>query len=117
MTLDLEQTTNQLKETIDSLHDRYLEQSEPVDRTDHAFFEKVKKETAPHFELTKKWFEEAEVFVKDREVSVHPNQVQSTYENIEMLILHSYYLDIDKNRYKDLYHSSHYVLDMVLDNL
>ncbi|SDI98869.1 DUF1798 family protein [Salimicrobium halophilum] len=115
--MDLQQSTIQLKEAIDTLHDRYLAHSEPADRTDHEFFEKVKRETTPHFTLAQEWFEQAEVFVKSREVSVHPNQIQSTHENIEMLILHSYYLDVDKNRYKNLYNSSHYVLDMVLDNL
>ncbi|SIS37222.1 DUF1798 family protein [Salimicrobium flavidum] len=115
--MSLYELTHRLKSSIDELHDRYLRESGPVDRSDHEFFEKVKEETTPYFSLVQEWFEVAEPFVKNREVSVHPNQIQSTNENIEMLILHSYYLDVEKNRYKDLYQSSHYVLDMVLDNL
>ncbi|SDX72653.1 DUF1798 family protein [Salimicrobium album] len=115
--MSLQKRTRTLKESLDELHERYTSHTGPVDRTDHEFFEKVKNETAPYFELVQDWYEEVEPFVKERDVTVHPNQIKSTHENIEMLILHSYYLDVDKNRYKDLHQSSHYVLDMVLDNL
>ncbi len=115
--MTLKNETLAVKQMIDRLHELYLTTDGPVDKKDLGFFEKVKKETAPLFELNNGWVEQAEIFVKNRGTRVHPNQVKSTHENIEMLILHSYYLDIERKRYKELFQSSHYVLDMIIDDL
>ncbi|WP_082234026.1 DUF1798 family protein [Halobacillus massiliensis] len=108
--------THELKQLIDERHEKYMTTEGPVDKKDHDFFNRVKLETQSMFELTEKWRKAAEVYVKDRNVRVHPNQVSSTHENVEMLILHSYYLDVEKKRFKELHQSSHYVLDMILDD-
>ncbi|MCA0983061.1 YppE family protein [Halobacillus yeomjeoni] len=113
----MKQHTKELKQLIDRLHLQFIESEGPVDKKDHAFFNKVKQETGPMFEINEAWRDEAEVFVKERKASVHPNQVKSTHENIEMIILHSYYLDVDRKRFKELYQSVHYVLDMMLNDL
>ncbi|QAS50817.1 YppE family protein [Halobacillus litoralis] len=115
--MSLKTNTEKIKQLIDRLHGRFLNTEGPVDKKSHEFFNKVKEDTAPMFELTQTWMEEAEEFVKSRKANVHPNQVKSTHENLEMIILHSYYLDIPMKRYKELYQSSHYVLDMILDDL
>ncbi|MBM7552505.1 DUF1798 family protein [Thalassobacillus pellis] len=114
---DLYAQTMELKRLSDHLAERYAAGEGPVDRKDHDFFQMVKKETMPLFEKNDKWLDTASAFVKDREVKVHPNQVQSTHENIELLILHSFYLDVKKKRYNELHHSVHYVLDMILTSL
>ncbi|MFD1018447.1 DUF1798 family protein [Thalassobacillus hwangdonensis] len=108
--------TNNIRHLIDQLQEKFDQQQEPVDRKDKAYFEVVKKETAPMFELNDQWLELASEYVKNREVKVHPNQVKSTHENIELLILHSYFFDVKKKRYRELNHSVHYVLDMIVDN-
>ncbi|MCP3025894.1 DUF1798 family protein [Halobacillus sp. A5] len=115
--MKIQKLTLDVKELIDELHKKFMETEGPVDKNDHDFFHNVKKETKPLFDLTFMWLEAAESFVKNRGISVHPNQVKSTQENIEMLILHSYYLDIDKKRFKELHQSSHYVLDMILTDI
>ncbi|MFC7060416.1 YppE family protein [Halobacillus seohaensis] len=109
--------TIEMKELIDQLHQKFLTTEGPIDKKDFEFFNRVKEETRPMFDLTNQWLSEAEEFVKARGVNVHPNQVQSTFENLEMLILHSYYLDVEKKRFKELHQSSHYVLDMILDDV
>ncbi|MCP3030731.1 YppE family protein [Halobacillus sp. A1] len=115
--MSIKSLTMNLKELIDERMETYLITEGPIDKKDHNFFEKVKAETAPMFSLANDWLDEAEQFVKNRGVSVHPNQVKSTHENIEMLVLHSYYLDVEKKRFKELHQSSHYVLDMILDDI
>ncbi|WP_079530095.1 DUF1798 family protein [Halobacillus hunanensis] len=115
--MSLQETTIKIKQMIDDLHEQFIKAEDPADTKSLEFFHKVKSETAPMFELTSQWLEEAEEFVKSRSVSVHPNQVKSTHENIEMLILHSYYHDVERKRFKELHQSSHYVLDMVLNDL
>ncbi|UOQ46460.1 YppE family protein [Halobacillus salinarum] len=113
----LEENTQQLKQLIDRLHEQFINTTGPIDKKDHEFFERVKSETKPYFEWNQTWREQAEEFVKARDVRVHPNQIKSTHENIEMLILHSYYLDVQRKRYKELFQSAHYVLDMILADL
>lgn len=115
--MSLKEYTLELKSLIDQQHKRFLQTDGPVDRNNRDFFEHVKEKTKPMFEVNHQWMEEAEQFVKNRESSVHPNQVKSTHENIEMIILHSYYLDVDRKRFKELYQSSHYVLDMILSDI
>ncbi|MGP4075287.1 YppE family protein [Halobacillus sp. K22] len=115
--MGLEQHTKDLKQLIDQLHIQFLETEGPVDKKNHAFFKKVKEETSPMFELNSRWSEEAEEYVKNRRASVHPNQIKSTNENIEMIILHSYYVDVHRKRFKELYQSVHYVLDMILNDM
>ncbi|MGP4067849.1 YppE family protein [Halobacillus sp. B29] len=115
--MSLEEHTKDLKQLIDRLHTQFLETEGPVDKKNHAFFEKVKKETSPMFDLNSRWSEEAEEYVKNRGASVHPNQIKSTNENIEMIILHSYYVDVHRKRFKELYQSVHYVLDMILSDI
>ncbi|WP_226579239.1 YppE family protein [Halobacillus litoralis] len=115
--MSLKQHTEEMKQLIDQQHIRFLNTEGPVDKKSHEFFSQVKNETAPMFELNNAWMEEAEAFVKNRKARVHPNQVKSTHENMEMIILHSYYLDVPRKRFKELYQSSHYVLDMILSDL
>ncbi|RWZ60303.1 DUF1798 family protein [Halobacillus fulvus] len=115
--MSLQLYTEQLKKIIEERHEHFISHEGPVNKSDRDFFQKVKSETSDMFELNNKWRDEAEIFVKDRETSVHPNQVKSTHENIEMIILHSYYLDIHRKRFKELYQSAHYVMDMVLSDI
>ncbi|CDQ19537.1 protein of unknown function [Halobacillus karajensis] len=115
--MGLKENTKELKRVIDRCHHCFLTTEGPVDKKSYEFFNKVKEETSPLFELNNTWLGEAEAFVKDRKTNVHPNQVKSTHENIEMLILHSYYLDVHRKRFKELYQSVHYVLDMILNDL
>ncbi|WP_181348326.1 DUF1798 family protein [Thalassobacillus sp. CUG 92003] len=111
---DIQQLSWNIKELVDDLHERFIQAEEAVDKKDREFFERVKVETKPMFELAKDWLSQAEEFVKRRDVNVHPTQVQSTYENVEMLILHGYYADVPKKRFKEMYRSVHYVVDMIL---
>jgi hypothetical protein len=116
-TMSLRKYTEEMKELIDRQHLRFLNTEGPVDKKSYEFFGQVKKETAPMFKLNNEWMEAAETFVKNRNANVHPNQVKSTHENMEMIILHSYYLDVHRKRFKELYQSSHYVLDMILNDI
>ncbi|WP_173916334.1 DUF1798 family protein [Halobacillus sp. Marseille-Q1614] len=109
--------TNELKKLIDDRHEKFINTEGPIDKKDYEFFNRVKEETKPMFELAEDWLMAAEEFVKKRDVRVHPNQVKSTHENVEMLILHSYYLDVERKRFKELHQSSHYVLDMILADI
>lgn len=111
---DIFQLTKKIKHTIDQLSDVFFREGEPPSMNDKTFFLQMKEETASMYELLKQWEEQALQEVKLRNIDVHPHQVHATAENIELLILHSYYKDIRKRRYMEYHNSSHYVCNQVL---
>lgn len=115
--MELKFQTELLKKHLDQLKDIYEANEPPESVNDKHFFLQMKESTAPIYDLLEKWEEQALEFVKTRKVNVHPHQILSTKENIELLILHSYYVDIRRKRYMELNHSSHYIFDQLLRDL
>ncbi|WP_017472165.1 DUF1798 family protein [Amphibacillus jilinensis] len=109
--------TDKVQQARLQLKQRYLTNDKPDNKKDRDFFNMVKNETEPLFELIGKWEELALKAVKDREIAVHPQQVQSTRENFELIILHSYYIDIKQKRYMELHQAIDYVCQMIIDTL
>ncbi|GAB2574817.1 DUF1798 family protein [Gracilibacillus alcaliphilus] len=105
--------TNTIEKALAQLKQQYLTHKRPDNRRDPQFFELVKKETDPLFELVDKWYIEATNFVKNRDVRIHPQQIASTEENIKLLLLHSFYIDTPKSRYMELYQSVLYVFSLI----
>ncbi|WP_138417041.1 DUF1798 family protein [Aquibacillus sediminis] len=114
---ELKQLTDQLQLKIDELKSRYLTNEKPENKRDRDFFMYVKDQTTPTYEMIQQWQEVALAFVKDRKVQVHPQQIESTSENLELLLMHSYYIDVKRKRYMELHHSIHYVFDRLLEDL
>ncbi|MFC4404388.1 DUF1798 family protein [Gracilibacillus xinjiangensis] len=102
-----------LEQILDQLKDRYLTNERPENKRDPQFFQVVKERTNPIFEQIDEWYSSALLFIKKREVQVHPQQLQSTEENLKLLLLHSYYIDVRKKRYMELYQSVKYVFDLL----
>ncbi|QDP40423.1 DUF1798 family protein [Radiobacillus deserti] len=115
--MTLHESIESLKKDLQHLHTYYETHEKPENKRDPAFFEYVKEETTPIYKKIKAWEQEALAFVKDREVRVHPQQVASTAENLELLLMHSYYIDVRKKRYMELYKSVEYVFDLLLKDL
>ncbi|SFL85712.1 protein of unknown function [Gracilibacillus orientalis] len=101
----------ELEKELLRLKEYYLAHERPENKRDPEFFAFVKENTEPIFEKVDHWNEEALNFVKNRNVKVHPQQVESTEENIKLLLLHSYYVDVKRKRYMELYQSVLYVFD------
>lgn len=90
--------------------DRY-ERKEPVDRKNRESFLKVKQETEPIFQLIHLWEETVEKEI--HRLPVFPNQIKNTRDNMELLLMHSYYKDVRKKRFMELYHSIRYVFNQI----
>ncbi len=116
MTENVFQLTKKMKQTIDELHDIFFRDEEAPSLNDKTFFLNMKEETSPMYELLKTWEDLTLKEVKSRTIKVHPHQVHATAENIELLILHSFYKDLRKRRYMEYYNSSHYVCNQILDS-
>lgn len=115
--MNLETQTRQLKQELHYLKGRYEENVPPEDRRDKKFFQMVKEYATPIHTTLEEWEESTLEIVKAREVNIHPQQVTSTRENMELLLMHSFYIDVKRKRYMELNHSAHYVFDQLLNDL
>lgn len=115
--MDLLNMTLTLREQVDTLLEKYKEGSPPEDLRDRAFFQQVKEETTPAYDMAQKWTEQAIEFVKQHETKVHFQQILSTKDNLELLLMHSYYIDVKLKRYMELNYSVRYVFDLLTDDL
>jgi len=115
--MELKFQTELLKHHLEQLKEMFEANEPPENVSDKHFFLKMKESTSPIYDLLEEWEEQALEFVKTRNVNVHPHQVTSTRENVELLILHSYYVDARRKRYMELNHSSNYIFDLLLQDL
>ncbi|RDW22073.1 DUF1798 family protein [Oceanobacillus chungangensis] len=115
--MELSKQTETLREYLYNLRDKFEHSTPPENVKDRSFFEKVKEETTPIYDLIATWEEDALQTVKEKKITVHPQQVISTRENMELLIMHSYYKDARRKRYMELYNSVLYIYDQVIRDL
>ncbi|MBP2078293.1 DUF1798 family protein [Oceanobacillus polygoni] len=115
--MELKEQTESLKSHLNQLREKFDHNEAPVDSRDRAFFLKVREETLPIYTLLEEWEATALKVVKNREAKVHPHQVASTRENMELLLMHSYYIDARRKRYMELYTSILYVFDLLLEDI
>ncbi|WP_041450128.1 YppE family protein [Amphibacillus xylanus] len=105
--------TDQLQVASLKLRDRFLHHEAPEDPRDSDFFQMVKAETEPYFNLVAKWEELALDAVKSRKVIVHPQQIEATRENFELILLHSYYIDEKPKKFMELVQAIDYVCQQI----
>lgn len=115
--IELIRQTEQLKQYLDELEEKYEANAPPDNLRDKSFFLMMKEETKAIYELLESWEKDALQVVKEKQINVHPHQIKSTAENMELLILHSYYVDARRKRYMELNHSSHYIFDQLLRSI
>lgn len=109
--------TRKIKKHLDHLRNMYEQNEAPKSMSDKQFFLQMKEETTPIYILLREWEKASLEAVKSNNINVHPHQIVSTKENIELLLLHSYYIDARRKRYMELNHSSHYILDKLLKEI
>ncbi|WP_010530787.1 DUF1798 family protein [Lentibacillus jeotgali] len=115
--MNLMQETEQLKEHLERLKHIYEENNPPESKKDKQFFLMVKERTEPVYEILAEWEEKVLKLVKERKVNLHPQQITSTRENMELLLLNSYYVDVKRKRYMELNHSILFIFDQLLIEL
>src|SRR5690625_5028694 len=115
--MDLIYQTKQLKYHLDELKCMFENNEPPESLNDKQFFLKMKEKTSPIYDLLEEWEQGALQVIKERKVNIHPHQVVSTRENVELLLMHSFYIDARRKRYMELNYSSHYIFDQLLKDL
>lgn len=115
--MDIRECTMELKNHLLRLKDRFDHSEPPENRRDRKFFEMVKEETDPIFRMLEQWEELAIQSIQEKKTGVVPQQITSTKENMEMLLLHSYFIDARPKRYMELHKSVRYIFDQLLRDL
>lgn len=108
------QLTKEIKEKIVvDVYDRYLN-GRKFDRKNYDDFYQMKEETKPIFDKIDVWGELANKHV--HQLPIFPNQIKNTVDNLEIMVLHSYFHDVRKKRFMELHQSVLYNLDLILNN-
>ncbi|ASK64423.1 hypothetical protein CFK37_14995 [Virgibacillus phasianinus] len=115
--MDIKEQTIELKKQLQVLKENYEKNNPPENKKDKQFFMDVKRKTEPVYAMLETWESDVLAIVKQRKVNVHPHQVTSTRENMELLLMHSYYIDVKRKRYMELNHSVLYIFDQLLSDL
>lgn len=115
--MNVTEQTKELKKYLVGLKNRFENTAPPENRRDRDFFQKVKNETSPIYEALESWEEVTLILVKERRVNVHPHQVTSTRENMELILMHSYFMDARRKRYMELHNSVLYIFDQIINEL
>jgi len=104
-------------ETIDQIKQacfiRYQQETPQAKLNDREAFNVIKREVTPQFQLLEQWEDALLTDIKTHALSIHPSLVQSTRENMELIIMHSFYHDTDVKRFNELVKSVDVVIDMV----
>src|SRR5690625_6290142 len=85
--MELIQQTAELKQDLDELKVRYEANNPPETMNDTTFFLDMKAATEPIYSRLEEWETAALDVIKNRKINVHPHQIASTRENMELLIL------------------------------
>ncbi|MGP4071910.1 DUF1798 family protein [Piscibacillus sp. B03] len=98
---------------LEAIHHRYFNERK-FDRKNYDDFNLMKKEATPIFEKIEKWEEDANKVV--HLIPIFPNQIKNTKDNLEIMILHSYFNDVRKKRFVELYQSVKYNMNLILED-
>jgi len=110
--------TEELIAWMKKLKERFEANNPPEHMSDHTFFQQMKKETEPLFHLLNDWEKEVIAYIKNNhDINVYFPQIVATKENVEVLILHSYYVDIRRRLYMERYKSSLLIFEKILEEI
>lgn len=89
-----------------------------VKKEDVLFYEEVKPTFESVVDIANKWRVEAVNWVKQNQPKyIHENQIHSAVENMEQMILQSFYKDTNKQRMTNLHHSVEYVINSIISGI
>ena len=112
---EIEAITNELLRHLEKSRDRFLTNGKPEE--DREFFMRVKKEADPVLDLLDEWEQGSLKLIENGNSTLHTQQIDSTKENMRTLLLHSYYRDVRKRRFMEMYKSCYYIYNQLIKEL
>lgn len=104
--------TDALMQAAEAAKERFVEGEKPA--KERAFFMQVKEETDPIFNILDEWAALAMTLSEVNDIALYPQQIEATKENMQSLLLHSYYKDTRKRRFMEIYKSCYYIFAQLL---
>jgi len=116
--INLIKSSQHLLELLQESKQRFESFQEKPEKTEAYFYDQVK----PNFEMMKDksnvWEQLALEWIKEKKPKyIHPSQIESAMENVEQVVLQSFYKDINKQRFNNLHHSVEYLLNNIMDEI
>lgn len=112
---EIKDITDELLRYLDISRERFLSNEKPDENRE--FFLKVKEEADPVFDMLDEWEEGSLKLASAGTTELHPQQIDSTKENMRTLLLHSYYRDVRKRRFMEMYKSCYYIFNQLKKEL
>lgn len=95
-----------------------LNRMEDVQREDDYeadFYNEVKPYVDEVMVITDRWMQLANDWIKrENPKHLHPNQIDATHENIQLISIQGFYKDTKSRRFKAMYESVIYILDSII---
>lgn len=110
---EFQHITKQLVDNLSVLEAKYRDNKE-IERS-RDYFIYVKSETEELFNLIDLWAEQATSLVQKHKLSLFTKQITATKENMEALIMHSYYKDVRKRQYMEISQACDYIFSQCLE--
>jgi hypothetical protein len=113
--MELIMFSRELLQLLDDCKVRFEKIKQKPEKTESLFYNEVK----PAFEMVMnqatKWKPLAEAWVKEHKPKyIHLSQIESTIDNIEQIVLQSFYKDVNNQRFHNLHNSVEYIIDSIL---
>ncbi|MCH1624703.1 YppE family protein [Fredinandcohnia quinoae] len=78
------------------------------------FYNEVKPYVDEVMEIADRWMQLANDWIeKEKPKHLHPNQIDATHENIQLISIQGFYKDTKARRFKAMYESIMYVLESI----
>jgi len=111
-------SSQQLLQHLEECKKRFEQLNEKPEKTEEYFYDDVK----PYFELVmnkaNEWKPLAVKWVSEYKPKyIHLTQIDSAMENIEQVVLQSFYKDVNKQRFHNLHHSVEYILNGMIEQM
>lgn len=112
----IKQLTETLILQLDDLHEHFKKRDD-IDTNTEQYFSYVKSELNDKFLLLEDWYRLTHEKIKNGQLNVPETMLESTKDNMEQLMLHSYYFDVRIRRYNEIKKSCLYVYHTILDEI
>lgn len=109
---DIIEKTEALMKATQEAKERFAHGERPT--KDRDFFMLVKAETDLTFNILDEWVALTMASSETNELALYPQQIEATKENMQSLLLHSYYKDTRKRRFMEIYKSCYYIFAQLL---
>jgi hypothetical protein len=110
--------SQQILNSLEECRNRFEQLNGKPEKTEDYFYMKVKPTFESIMENLQKWKPLAEDWVRrNRPKYIHQSQIDSAIENMEQVVLQSFYKDVNNQRFHNLHHSVEYILCSIIDEI